>query len=63
MATKFQQMEEREARLKARRRRWLIRSIVAATGLAAGYLCGLLPEDSRALCHLAAKIFSIFGKG
>lgn len=57
------QNTEKAARLKARRRKWIIRSVIAAAGLSAGYICPQLPETHQALCHLGAKILALLAGG
>ena len=45
----------------ARRRK--VRLVIIGLSVAAGLLCGYLPEDYQAACKLAAKVAAFFGGG
>lgn len=48
---------------RRRIRRLLVRIGLGLAGVAAGVLCGYLPDEYQALCRLAAKLFALFGGG
>lgn len=61
MTDRLTRVREAEARLAARRRRWLIRISCVLGGIGLGYLCPSMPPSVQALCHLFAKALSLFG--
>ena len=61
MTDRLTRTREAEARLAARRRRWLIRTGTILAGIGLGYLCPSFPESLQAFCHLFAKALSLFG--
>ena len=52
---------QKDARRKRLARKWSLRMLGLAVGVALGELCPLLPIEKQVFCHLAAKLLALFG--
>lgn len=61
MKDRLTRTRETEARLAAKRRRWMVRGAFVLAGMTLGYVCSELPASVQFFCHLTAKAFTLLG--